>query len=209
MFEQLPKLSSLCFFYEEINCYFLSSSIRKKKYLLPSFSAYLLEENYAKVFLAWDKENIYAIVKMKIEKDKNKENDTIRKKDSVEFFFDTRDNKKKSFFTRFCHHFLFSQKNGQKIKGEEVTRFRGDDMHDLCKEEDLFVSTEFSKNSYYIEIKIPSHSLFGFDPKNFNRLGFTYRIKCDRKEPQYFNMSTQEFSVEQNPSLWSSLNLIV
>ena len=69
---------------------------------------------------------------------------------------------------------------------------------------DLEVEITFHKSSYAMQIKIPAHTLHGFDPIAFDRLGFTYRIHRFKGSAQYFSSSGEHFSLEQHPRFWAS-----
>ena len=132
----------------------------------------------------------------------------FRKGDSIELFFDTRDNKKKGFNTRFCHHFVFYPEEVKGSLGKEVSRFRSDDMHKLCNSEDLIISSKIEPKSYFMDIIIPSFCLYGYDPTRMKSFGFTYRINRGDKDSQYFTVISKEFTIEQNPSLWASMKMV-
>ena len=94
------------------------------------------------------------------------------------------------------------------IQAGELTRFSTEDKHELCDPKDLKVKSQIGSRSYSMKIFIPSHCLVGYDPEQFDRLGFTYRINRSHKDPQHFSVVTQDFQIEQQPSLWASLKLL-
>lgn len=59
-----------------------------------------------------------------------------------------------------------------------------------------------------MKIFIPSQCLYGYDPKQFDRLGFTYRINRAGGQPQHFSVISQEYQIDQQPSLWGSIKLV-
>ncbi|NGX53831.1 MAG: hypothetical protein K1000chlam4_00551 [Chlamydiae bacterium] len=61
---------------------------------------------------------------------------------------------------------------------------------------------------YTLQLFIPAVALHGYDPSQFDRLGFTYRINRYDDTPQHFSASSEDFSIEQYPSTWASLKLI-
>lgn len=182
-----------------------------KAYLLPSLSTFFEDDSFAKVFLGWDESGIFCEVHADVKKVQVFFPD-FRKGDSVELFIDTRDMKNVAYSHKFCHHFVFLptpfDNDGEKIQGKEITRFRGDESHELA-DPSLFVlnSEDLARKGYILKIFIPSAALFGFDPLNFNHMGFTYRINRSYGPPQYFSASGEECNIEQNPSLWASSNL--
>ena len=122
---------------------------------------------------------------------------TERSLELIELFFDTRDRKTIGFPTRFCHHFLIKIET---LDGCEVTRFRTDDAHELCEPSLIDVAGTSSK----VTLWFPKEILFGYEPAQFKRLGFTYRINGGE---QNFTVLDADFAIEKHPSLWSTLNL--
>jgi hypothetical protein len=194
MLEDLPHLSLLPFFSMAIPC-FEKKKKWDKKFRLPSTSSCFGEESFAEVFFAWDFSGLFFRFEI--------ENLLENEEDFIEVFVDTRDLKTKSFPTKFCHHFLFVPLKESK----EVTRFRSEDAHVLCEPKDLLVQLEKASSGYEVEIKIPAHALHGFDPEKFDRFGFSYCIHRSKKTSQHFALSSDEYSIEQNPSFWCSVKM--
>lgn len=203
------QLSPVSFFAVAADC--LRKPLEAKtrlgpKHWLPDTSALCDDESFARVAVAWATEGFYA----RVEVEKPFEGafyPDVQKGDSVEFFIDTRDIKTSGFNTRFCHHFYFF---GQPVEGRlagEMTRFRTEDVHEWCDHTELKVVPHLSQRLYALDIFIPGHCLTGYDPEQFNRLGFTYRINRLLGAPQHFSAATSDFQIDQQPSLWSSLRL--
>jgi hypothetical protein len=184
-----------------------SKKFFRDAHILPDTSFMLGEEHFAEVAMGWNEEGILARIDVR----KAFEEcffPQVAEGDSVELFFDTRDLKTTGFCTRFCHHFIFLPQEVQGIKAHEMTRFRTEDKHELCDPTLLKVDSEFATSSYSLKIFIPSDCLHGYDPKTFQRLGFTYRINRYRGRAQHFAVSSEYYTIAEQPSLWSSLNLV-
>lgn len=141
--------------------------------------------------MGWSQEGLYIAVtypKMVFEVDPVK----YQNGDAIELFFDTRDQKKGTHMTPFCHHFLFYPEKVAGLYGKEVTTFRGDEKHDLANPYDL----KLERSGKFLQIYIPSHALHGFDPSLFNRLGFNYILHQKGEEPKQLTALA--------PSAWSS-----
>jgi hypothetical protein len=182
------------------------------KYHLPDLSSRFLDEPpFATVALAWSEKGIHVTIKSQIAFSHPHFPD-YREGDSIELFFDTRDVKTSSGVARFCHHFCILgeeiENEGNNIWAFETTRFRGDDAHDLADPEMMIVQKEKRWRGSEIEIFLPSEILHGYDPTQFDRLGFTYRINRSHGLPQYFSCSGDDCAIEQHPSLWASLKLV-
>ncbi len=185
------SLRPVNFFAFELECYSLTDGKFEKRHILPDLSELSLEKGFAQVSLGWSRDGVSAVVEMPKQEEL-----------AVELFLDTRDIKSAGFNTRFCHHFLFDAKSGK-----EITHFRTEDKHELCNPLDLFVASEAGRTRLISKIFIPSHCLYGYDPDQFERLGFTYKLAAGRQE-QHFCLSSAEYQIDQNPSLWCSLKLL-
>lgn len=203
---QIRPVSILNFFEVQVPFYKYVSkkNFLDKKYLLSSFSKYLEEENFVKFYAAFDDSGLYfhVIVESSFTKVNPLE---YSKGDCIEIFVDTKDLKTKGYLTKYCHHFVFFPNEMQNIYGKEITRFRADDMHKLAISSDLKVESGILKDSYNMNIFIPQNCLHGYDPKNFDRLGFNYRINRFNKLAAHFSVSSKEYVIERNPYLWATL----
>jgi hypothetical protein len=121
---------------------------------------------------------------------------------------DTRDIKTSGYNTRFCHHFFFLPEAVDERTCGEITHFRTEDRHPLCNAEKLQITTKKGSLHYQMEIFLPKEVLHGYDPSQVDRLGFTYRFNRKNDDPQLFCCSSFEFTIEEQPSLWSSLKLV-
>lgn len=178
-----------------------------KKYILPDLSDLCSEPHFAKVAMGWNKEGLEFLV----ESGKPVRHCTypdITRGDSCEIFIDTRDVKSAGFNTRFCHHFFFLPEAVEGHHAGEITRFRTEDVHELCDPKELKVKAHIKPNAYILNIFIPAQCLYGYDPEQFDRIGFTYRINRPEGPAQHFSVITEDYQIDQQPSLWSSVNLV-
>jgi len=213
MFEEgFPNLRPLSFFSFGFDCREISvkgweESIKDKKHKIPDTSFFSLEESFATLFMGWNLEGLYFYVDVQspVEKTFFPE---VSRGDSVELFIDTRDVKTSGFNTKFCHHFFFLPEVADGRDRGEITRFRTEDAHELCNFNELELKSQITRKGYALKIAIPAHCLHGYDPREVGRLGFTYRINRFNGAAQHFSVHTDEFPVEQQPSLWSSVKLV-
>lgn len=176
-------------------------------YLLPNTSSLCVESPFAEVALGWSLEGLEAFVNIN-EKYQISQHPQVSFGDSVELFIDTRDVKTSGYNTRFCHHFFFLPESIEGVQAGEITRFRTEDTHELCNPKELVIKGEIKAKSYQLQIFIPSQCLYGYDPDQFDRLGFSYRINRFNSTPQHFSVTSDDYQIEQQPSLWSSLRLV-
>lgn len=186
------------------------------KYLLPDTSSLTNEKPFGKVALTWNKEGleVFALIEQPFQRISYPD---ISQGDSLEVFIDTRDVKTSGYNTRFCHHFFAlavppeekqSSESGETWQAEEISRFRNEDLHELCNPYDLKVQASFKKNNHTLQLFIPTHCLHGYDPDQVSRLGFTYRINRPDGPPQHLSVRSDDYKIEQQPSLWASVKLI-
>ncbi len=176
-------------------------------HLLPSTNHLCDEESFAKVAMGWNDEGIGLTLSINQPFKKSFFPD-ISKGDSVEIFIDTRDIKTSGFNTRFCHHFFFLPEPFEGQVAGEITHFRTEDSHELCDPQLLSCRSSLGAKSYTMSIFIPKECLHGYDCVQFDRLGFNYRLNRAGGKSQHFSVSTEEFPVEQQPALWSSVRLV-
>jgi len=208
MFEEESfALSPINFFQLHVECHYTDKGALEKKHFLPNTSKLCGEEYFAKVALGWNEQGIYSQIEVSQPFHQVSYPDVIRG-DSLEIMLDTRDVKTSGNNTRFCHHFFFLPEAVDGIQTGELTRFRTEDKHELCDAADLSIKSQISLKNYTMKIFIPSHCLVGYDPEQFDRLGFTYRINRSRNQPQHFSVASRDYQIEQQPSLWSSLKLV-
>lgn len=215
--EEFIPLTPINFFQISADCLYLppfkgkdfptmaSALVQKMK--LPDTSSLCGEESFAQMSLGWNEEGLEAFVRVNNPL-KRVFHPDIERGDSIELFIDTRDVKTSGFNTRFCHHFFFLPEAVEGHIAGEITRFRTEDAHPLCDAQDLKVKSSIQRSGYTLNIFIPSHCLHGYDPNQFNRIGFAYRINRADGFPQHFTVVSEDFPIEQQPSLWGSLKLV-
>jgi hypothetical protein len=211
MLEEIVPLDPVHFFSFQMDCHAVIGDRLEKQHFLSDLSTFHDSIPFADVAIGWHKKGIYVQVIVPGSFDRPDFPDFFSA-DSIELFFDTRDVKTTGFSTRFCHHFFFLpdpfQTNDDTVQAGEITRFRTDDVHELCDASLLQVTSEREKKRRVVKIFVPSECLHGYDPAQFDRLGFTYRINRIDGSRQIFSASSADFSIESQPSLWSSLKLI-
>lgn len=215
MDEDFVPITPINFFQLAVDCHQLPASgsfpqlnkNNERSYLLPNTSELCGEESFATVALGWNDEGIEAYIHVNAPFHRVSY-PNVMAGDGVELFFDTRDVKSSGFNTRFCHHFFFLLEAVEGVVAGEITRFRTEDVHPLCDAKELKVKGKRESSGYLLHIGIPKSCLYGYDPQQFKRLGFSYRINRAYGFPQHFSVTTDDFAVDQQPSLWSSLKLL-
>lgn len=205
------SLRPISFFALSWNCPFQGDKSKPPSLpsqVLPSTVGLCDQADFAKVSMGWNEEGLGFQVIVNTNRTQSFF-PNLQKGDSVELFIDTRDLKSAGFNTRFCHHFYFlPQLIDNHPIAAEITHFRTEDSHPLCDPTLLVCQTKLAGNSYTMKIFIPKECLQSYDPSQFDRLGFTYRINRMNGESQHFSVTSEEFSIDQQPSLWASIKLL-
>lgn len=210
--DDFVALTPINFFQLNIDCHQVGSPFPRlvspsKKYYLPDLSDLSSEPSFAKVAMGWNREGLELLLETG-KPVRHCHYPDVSRGDSFEVFIDTRDVKTAGFNTRFCHHFFFLPEAVEGHHAGEITRFRTEDVHELCDPKELKVKAHLKANNYSLNIFIPAQCLYGYDPEQFDRLGFTYRVNRPDGPAQHFSVSTEDYQIDQQPSLWSSINLV-
>lgn len=179
---------------------------KEADYQLPDLTDLTGDESFAEVAMGWSREGLEFSVNVQ-EKVERVTYPTVHNGDSIELFIDTRDVKTSGFNTRFCHHFFFLPEAVDGKQAGELTKFRTEDKHDWCDPRDLEIKVKKSSKGYVAKIFIPAQCLHGYDPGECDHIGFTYRINRYGEIPQHFSVDSEDYQIEQQPSLWSSITL--
>ncbi|MEI8300286.1 MAG: hypothetical protein WCG10_01570 [Chlamydiota bacterium] len=205
--EEIPSLAAANFLQMVVEVHQNAGPLPwKKPFLLPDTSLLLDEEKFADLAMSYSLSGFHIGIRVN-QAFQDVAFPDVENGDSVEFFFDTRDRKSAGTIHKFCHHFIFLPKEVGGIQACEMTKFRLEDAHPLCDSKLLQVEAIFKNKEYELKIFIDKEALYGFDPEQFNRLGFTYRVNRKGGPSQHFNLGSQEYLIEKYPSVWASLKL--
>jgi hypothetical protein len=131
--------------------------------------------------------------------------------DSVQVWIDTRDTRNVHRATRFCHRFVAGIMPGKgrslevSIAQKLIARAVADAP--LAARGCVEARTERTLGGWRLEMFFPSQSLHGFDPETSRRLGFYYQVSDPARGDRFLGVG-REFPVGEDPSLWSTLELI-
>ncbi|WP_422930734.1 hypothetical protein [Singulisphaera sp. PoT] len=132
--------------------------------------------------------------------------------DGFQLWVDTRDTRNVSRATRFCHRFSAKlQSQGARsalnvtVSQKPIARAVADAP--MSKADAVIAKAERLKNGWRMEIFLPAEALNGFDPETNRRLGFAYQVSDAELSDQFMTVG-REFPIGENPSLWSTLELV-
>lgn len=181
--------------------------IGQKLTALPDLTDLLAEEPLGSLSLSWSEEGISGVFSLNYQVEASFFPEFI-KGDALELFLDTRDNKKAGVASRFCHHFVFLGKEENGVRVQEITKFRAEDTHPLCDSSEILFEVKEKKGSCQFCFTLPKEILHGYDPLQFSKVGFAYRLHRYKGTPQHFPFSGKHFEPLQHPSMWATLLLV-
>ncbi|MFL5241899.1 MAG: hypothetical protein ACJ8FY_07305 [Gemmataceae bacterium] len=169
-------------------------------------------KHFANVYLAWNEIGIGLQLEV-MGKDKPVQGEVARPRDSdgITFWLDTRGDRTSHRASRFCHQFHFLAAGGGSDLDEPV--FVQSKIHRALQEapplssQDVLLRRSRRKGGYLLEAFLPANGLSGFDPDQNTRLGFYYAVRDQELGDQVLSVGS-EFPFWEDPSLWSTLQLV-
>lgn len=130
---------------------------------------------------------------------------------SAVILIDTRDTRDISRASRHCHRFIarLDPSPGHKLEVQvaqkPIARAAADAP--MARRECISARAGLTTEGWRLELFFQAEALHGFDPETNRRLGFAYRVSDQSRDDQYLGVG-REFPVEDNPSVWSTLELV-
>lgn len=169
-------------------------------------------EPWAEVRTAWNAKGLAVAVEAEGSLPNLASDDRPEGQYGVQVWVDTRDTRDVSRATRFCHRFdarltRGSGKAGLGVKVQQRPIARAVADAPATRADLVTASAEKTKGGWRLELFFPAEALNGFDPETNRRLGFAYRVFDPDREDEFLSAG-REFPVGENPSLWSTLELV-
>jgi len=131
--------------------------------------------------------------------------------DGLMVWIDTRDTHTVHRATRFCHCFMFTPVGGGRHAdgpiADQLLINRARENARPVPIDTLQARSEKRDDGYLLEAHIPAKALTGYDPSQQNRLGFMCAVLDRELGWQTLTIGT-EFPIDEDPSLWCSLELV-
>ncbi|MFH1570287.1 MAG: hypothetical protein ABIL09_20005 [Gemmatimonadota bacterium] len=180
-------------------------------YRVPDLAGVEGQEPFAPVYMAWNEAGLYLAVEVRRKTRYRIEPSSYWQGDCLEVWLDTRDVKDSHRATRFCHHFFFlpggSGRDGRGPIGRQTTIDKAREQAPPCPEESIAVGLRRLKQSYQMEIHLPAAGLNGFQPGEFDRLGFNYLLRDCERGVQSWTVGRSPPLVH-DPSTWGTAELV-
>lgn len=183
-----------------------------ESYTIPQLGALDDSPSYAQVRLAWSAAGL--TLNLRVSGKKEGLHFALRDmllSDCIQLFIDSRDTHNVHRASRFCHRFAFIAKDGQNLKsrpaGYLLAINRARESPRPIPEQSLKTQVTLEDGGYLLQGTIPAAAITGFDPAEHPRLGIFYHVHDAELGPQSLTLN-RDFSILEDPSLWSSLELL-
>ena len=130
--------------------------------------------------------------------------------DGLQIWIDTRDTHMIHRATQYCHWFVllpvgagkgFTQPSARMLPINRAKQHPNPIIPDAIR-----VKGAIKRDGYELQAFIPSDALTGFNPDEYQRLGFFYKVTDRELGTQHFSLGN-DYPVTEDPSLWGSLTL--
>jgi hypothetical protein len=165
---------------------------------------------FAQLYMAWDDAGLYFGVEVPAKTTYHIDPRHWTQGDCLELWVDTRDLKDVHRGHRYCHRFYIlpggTGPGGRQPIGRQTTMDRAREQAPPCPEETIKLGLRRLKSSYQLEVHLPASGLNGFQPGEFDRLGFAYLLHDSQHGTQSWSAGP-EAGVGHDPSTWGTVEL--
>jgi len=131
--------------------------------------------------------------------------------DGWQVWIDTRATHNIHRASRFCHRFVFLPAGAGRGQlqpvAEQLIIPRARQNAPSVRPQLLQVRSQVRNDGYLLEAMLPAEALAGFDPDEHRQLGFTCAVYDRELGLQTFSAGP-EYPYEEDPSVWSTLDLV-
>ena len=182
------------------------------EYALPSFGELEGRPKFADLRAAWSEEGLLFTVTVSGKRQSVWcRSSRIEDSDGLHVWIDTRDTHNIHRASRFCHRFAFLPTGGGASEDQPLARLlvinRARENPKSIADSTLRIRAQVRSGGYALQAHIPAAALTGFDPLEHPRLGFAYAV-VDRELGWQTLTMGPEFPIDEDPSLWGSLELV-
>jgi hypothetical protein len=183
------------------------------EYALPSFGELEGRPKFADLRIAWSEDGLLFTLRVSGKRQSLWcRSSRIEDSDGLHVWIDTRDTHNIHRASRFCHRFAFlpigSGAGENQPLGRLLVIHRSREDPKSVADSALRVHAVVDPGAYLLQAYIPAAALTGFDPLEHPRLGFMYAVADRELGWQTLSMGP-EFPIDEDPSLWGSLELIL
>jgi hypothetical protein len=180
--------------------------------VLPTLSMLEDKPRLADVRMAWSEAGLGVSVRVQGKKQPPWCRDSrIEDSDGLQVWIDTRNTQNIHRAGRFCHRFAFMPIGGGRKLDEPVAALlainRAKESPREIEPRQIVVSSQRRVDGYTLDAFLPADILTGYNPSDQPQLGFTYALTDRELGTQTFTIGP-EFPIDEDPSLWGTLDLV-
>ena len=130
--------------------------------------------------------------------------------DGLQLWIDTRNTQTIHRASRYCHHFCLLPAESEKSRnpvGMELPIARAREEREPADPKAISIASKLFSDGYLLEAWLPAKVLVGYEPEANPQLGFYYQLNDAELGRQLLTVGP-EFPYDQDPSLWSTLELV-
>jgi hypothetical protein len=182
------------------------------QYVLPSFGELEGRPKFADLRAAWSEEGLLFTLQVSGKRQNVWcRSSRIEDSDGLHVWIDTRDTHNIHRASRFCHRFVFLPTGGGSAENEPLARMvvinRAREDPKSVADSTFRIRSNIHSGGYTLQVHIPAGALTGYEPLEHPRLGFMYAVVDRELGWQTLTMGS-EFPIDEDPSLWGSLELV-
>lgn len=139
-----------------------------------------------------------------------RDQDAPEKSDGLQLWIDTRNTQTIHRASRFCHHFVAlppGRKKSQTATVQQLAIARSREDVTLADPNQFGIQCDRKSDTLNMSVWIPAECMTGYDPELNPKLGF-HAYYSDRKLGEQFLTLDNDFPFSNDPSLWSTLELV-
>ncbi len=217
----MPQLiPSSALFRFRVPCYRYDGAVDKLKlgllpaeYRIPCYQELDGFKPFADVRMAWTPDRlIWQLIVAGREADVRCYLDGPAESDGLHVWIDTRDMKHVQRGTRFCHRFAFlpavAGRAARQPHAEQVWLERAGAHPAVIEDSDLEVVSRVTPTQYDLVASVRTAGLTGLDYTTGAKLGFFYLVQDHEKGKQFWSLSKDFGSIDEDPSLWGTVELV-
>ncbi len=178
---------------------------------LEDFSAVNGQASFADIRMAWNEKGLAFQADVSFQESPSRQSSGNRRTfDQLRLWIDTRDARQNHRATRYCHAFqmlFIGSENDEELTVKLRRIPKAAEHPDVGDPAMSPLHFSQSQKGYRVELFLPKLYLRGYEPEINPRLGLFYLLS-DKDLGTQMPLLTSEFPLDEDPSLWHTLELV-